>query len=118
MPPLFVPAETLNVIFTAVVDGEITYEVVGEKAPTSLEIFEQEVSSVKLLPARIALIVPRLMLADAEEVQLPEPKFVNDSVNSVLLVAVLEAVELDVDLQVLLAVVIEPFNPNVFAITI
>ena len=94
---------------------------VGEKAPTSLVIFElvQEVSSTKSESVRIALIVPRLIVALAEESQPPEPsKLVSDSVNSALVLELFEAMLFDVDRHVLWDVEIDPFNPKVFAITI
>ena len=48
----------------------------------------------------------------------PEPKSVNDSVNSALLLELLEAAVVDVVLQVFWDVAIEPLRPKVFAITI
>tara|TARA_B000000565_G_C23447062_1_gene246566 strand:+ start:108 stop:404 length:297 start_codon:yes stop_codon:yes gene_type:complete len=67
----------------------------------------------------IAYIVPRLIVAFAEDSQLfPEPKSVKVSVNSPLLLELLEAAVVDVVRQVFSEVVIEPFRPKVFAITI
>ena len=77
------------------------------------------VSSFKSESVRIALIVPRVIVALAEDAQLlPEPKSVNVSVNSPLLLELLEAAVVDVVRQVFSEVAIEPCRPKVFPITI
>ena len=74
----------------------------GEKAPTSLVTPEQLVASARSVSVRIALIVPRLIVALADESQPPEPsKFVSDSVKSALVLELFEAILFDVDRHVL-----------------